>query len=120
MLELLPGIDAEDRARVATFAESLSLAHETVDSPDGAVLRISPAAATAPAEAATQAHPSISLIEIPSYPYTILFCVFVRAACMYVCARGLVYVRARVHLSHVHMHRYVHESDTHGHTLTNT
>ena len=56
VLELLPGIDAEDRARVATFAESLSLAHETVDSPDGAVLRISPAAATAPAEAATQAH----------------------------------------------------------------
>ena len=63
VLELLPGIEAEDRARVAAFAESLGLAHETVDTPDGAVLRISPAAATAPVEAAAQAHMQVAAPE---------------------------------------------------------
>ena len=63
VLELLPGIEAEDRARVAAFEESLGLAHETVDTPDGAVLRISPAAATAPVEAAAQAHMQVAAPE---------------------------------------------------------
>ena len=66
VLELPPAIDAVERARVAAFAESLGLAHETVDTFDGVMLRIAPAAAAAEAappeaappaaEAAAQAH----------------------------------------------------------------
>ena len=41
-LELPPFLKAEDRARVATFAESLGFTHETIEAADGAVLRILP------------------------------------------------------------------------------
>ena len=55
VLDLPPGIDAEDRARVVAFAESLGLAHETMDTSNGAMLRIAPAVWAATAETAAAA-----------------------------------------------------------------